>query len=124
MTLPLYVDHDTTRNALVRALRSSGIDVLTAIEAKMEQAEDEEQLVFAAAERRVLYSFNVGDYMRLHTECTAQGRSHAGIVLAKQQRYSVGEELRRLLRLLSTRSADEMRTTVEFLSNWGVGRDE
>ena len=47
------------------------------------------------------------------------GQSHAGIILAVQQRYSVGEQMRRLLRLTSTLTAEEMRNRVEFLSSWG-----
>ena len=46
------------------------------------------------------------------------GESHAGIVLAVQQRYSVGEQMRRLLRLISSLTAEEMRSRIEFLSAW------
>ncbi|MCI0627119.1 MAG: DUF5615 family PIN-like protein [Acidobacteria bacterium] len=100
--------------ALVSALRARGLDVLTAHEAGMIERSDEEHLAFAAREGRVLYSFNVGDYCRLQ----AQGRSHAGLVLAQQQRYAVGEQMRRLLRLAAARSAEEMRDHAEFLSAW------
>ena len=118
MTLRLYVDHDSSRNALVQALRRSQVDVLTAFEAGQHEAEDADQLAFATAQGRVLYSFHVGDYLRLHREHVAQGRSHAGIILARQQHYSVGEQLRRLWRVLSTRAAHEMVNRVEFLSAW------
>jgi hypothetical protein len=47
-----------------------------------------------------------------------QQRPHAGIIVAPQQRYAVGEELRRLLRLIGTVSAEEMQNRVEFLSAW------
>lgn len=118
MTLRLYVDHDSTRNALVKALRESDVDVLTALEASMAEADDASQLELAARQGRVLYSFNVGDYMRLHGDWMARETSHAGIVLSKQLRYSVGEELRRLLRVLRSHSAGYMRNRVVFLSNW------
>jgi len=55
----------------------------------------------------------------LHTTYLAEGKSHAGIILARQQHYSVGEQMRRLLKLIATRSADEMRNWAEFLSAWG-----
>ena len=48
----------------------------------------------------------------------AQGKSHAGIILARQQHYSVGEQMRRLLKLIATKSAEEMKNQVEFLSAW------
>lgn len=45
-------------------------------------------------------------------------RPHAGIIVARQQQHSVGEELRRLMRLISSRTAEQMRNRVEFLSSW------
>jgi hypothetical protein len=36
----------------------------------------------------------------------------------RQQHYSVGEQLRRLLRLIASKSAGEMENWVEFLSAW------
>jgi hypothetical protein len=68
---------------------------------------------------RVLFSFNRGDFFRLHTEYLAQGKSHAGIILANQQQYSVGEQMRRILRLTATKSATDMKNQIEFLSSWG-----
>jgi hypothetical protein len=79
---------------------------------------DEAHLLWATADHRTLYSFNVRDYYRLHTEFLANGKSHAGIVLAKQQRYSVGEQMRRLLKLIETKSGEEMVNQIEFLSDW------
>jgi hypothetical protein len=114
----LYLDEDSMRLALVEFLRARGVDVLTASEAGMIEQPDEEHLERAAAQGRVLYSFNVADYQRLHTAWLAEGRSHAGIVLARQQQYSVGEQMRRLLKLMAVLSADEMKNRVEFLSAW------
>ena len=76
------------RHALVRALRSRGVDVLTALEAGMIERQDERHLEYATTQGRVLYSFNVRDFYRLHTAFLAQGKAHAGIILAPQQRYS------------------------------------
>ena len=63
----------------------------------MADGSDEEQLEHAASEARVLFSFNASDFQRIHTELVSEGKSHAGIILAPQQRYSVGEQVRRLL---------------------------
>lgn len=104
--------------ALVLALRARGVDVLTALEVGMIEYADEEHLKYATAEGRVLYGFNVGDFYRLHTVFLEHGRSHAGIILARQQRYSVGEQMRRLLKLIATKSSEEMKDQVEFLSVW------
>ena len=40
------------------------------------------------------------------------------MILAQQQRFSVGEQLRRILRLRSSSTVESMRNHVEFLSNW------
>jgi hypothetical protein len=75
-------------------------------------------LAFATAHECVLYTFNVSDFHRLHTQWTIAGREHAGMILAPQQRFSVGEQLRRILRLRSTATTVSMRNRVEFLANW------
>ena len=46
-------------------------------------------------------------------------RAHAGIIVAPQQQYSVGEELRRIMRLISRCTAEHMQNRLEFLSSWG-----
>jgi len=115
VTIRLYFDEDTMDKALVLALRARGADVLTALEAGMIERQDDDHLEFATAKGRVLYSFNVGDYCRLQ----AHGRTHAGLILAQQQRYSLGEQMRRLLRLIAAKSAEEMANHIEYLSAWG-----
>ena len=118
MKISLYLDEDSQSVALIRALQARGVDVVAAWDVGMRQREDEEHLLWATAQGRTLYGFNVGDFHRLHTEFLTQGRSHAGIILAKQQHYSVGEQMRRLLKLIASRSAEEMKDRVEFLSAW------
>jgi hypothetical protein len=107
------------RHALVRALRARGVDVTTALDEDMIERDDKEHLDYATAQGRVLYTFNVGDFHRLHEEYLRQGKNHAGIILAPQQRYSVGEQMRRILKLRATKSAGDMENNVEFLSAWG-----
>jgi Domain of unknown function (DUF5615) len=119
MTIHLYFDEDSMRRALIHELRARGTDVLTALDAGMIERTDEEHLAFATAQGRVLCSFNVADFYQLHTDHLAQQKAHAGIVLVRQQQYSVGEYLRRLLRLMAHLTAEEMQNRVEFLSSWG-----
>jgi hypothetical protein len=103
---------------LVRGLRSRGIDVVTAADVQMINRADEEHLARATKEGRALYSFNVGDFHEIHTNWIATGRSHAGLILAQQQRYSLGEQIRRLLRLIGSVTAETMRNREEFLGRW------
>jgi hypothetical protein len=44
-----------------------------------------------------------------------EGKSHAGIILASQQRYSIGDQMRQLLELIATKSSAEIHNNVEFL---------
>lgn len=115
----LYIDEDAMALDLTIALRARGIDVCTALEAAMIRRSDEHHLELAAKEQRVLYTFNLADFYRLHTKWVAAGLVHAGLILAHQQRYSVSDQLKRLLRLAGNLSAEEMRGKVEFLSAWG-----
>ncbi|PKO21073.1 MAG: hypothetical protein CVU38_16730 [Chloroflexi bacterium HGW-Chloroflexi-1] len=114
----LYMDEDSMNRTLVHALRARNLDVVTAIDCGMVEHSDEQHLDYATAHGRVLFTFNVADFYRLHCEYLAQGQHHAGMILAPQQRYSVGEQTRRLLRLLATKSAENIRDAAEFLSAW------
>ena len=104
--------------ALVQALRARNLDVVTASDLRMIEHADSEHLDCATEQGRVLCSFNIRDFCRLHSEYSAQGKPHAGIILMRQQHCSVGEQMRRLLRLVAAKSADEMKDWVEFLSAW------
>lgn len=112
----LYFDEDIMEKALVLALRSRDVDVLTVGEAGRVGESDEAQLIWATEQGRVLYSSNIGDFCQLHTDFIAEGRTHAGILLVSQQRYSVGEKLRGILRLISAKSAEEMVNQLDFLT--------
>jgi hypothetical protein len=116
--ISLYFDEDAQDSDLIRALALRDVDVIGAWAAGMRERKDDEHLLWAAAQKRSLYTFNVRDYYRLHTAFLDQGRSHAGIILAKQQHYSVGEQMRRLLKRIATKPAEEMTNQVEFLSHW------
>lgn len=114
----LYLDEDAQRQALVQALRNAGVDVVTTLEANNSACVDEEQLIWAIEQERVIYSFNVGDFCRLHTAYMEQDMEHTGIILAERQSYSIGEQLRGLLRLMETKSAEEMRNQLVFLGTY------
>lgn len=111
----LYVDEDANEHAVVQGLRLRGIDVLTTIEAGRSGDSDEEQLAFAVSEARAIYTFNVGHFARLHAEYLTRGVEHHGIIVIPDQRYSVGEKIRRLAGLLRRVSAEEMMNRMEYL---------
>lgn len=88
----LYLDEDALQNALLRALQSSSVDVMTVADAERLSFSDEEQLIWAAQQQRIIYSFNMGDFHQLHGVFLSKGWSHSGIILLPQQRYSIGEQ--------------------------------
>ena len=106
-------------HSLVEALRARGVDVVTVLEVGMVERSDQEHLDYASSQGRTLYSFNISDLYRLHTEYVSGAKAHAGMILARQQHYSVGEQMRRLLKLLGSKSAEDMQNHVEFLGGWG-----
>lgn len=118
MKIRLYFDEDSMQRSLVRALRARGVDVITALEARMIERGDAEHLDYATQQGRVLCSFNVGDFYRLHTDYVAHDKPHAGIILMRQQHYLVGEQMRRLLKLIASKSAEDMKNWIEFLAAW------
>jgi hypothetical protein len=118
MRIRLYIDEDAMDRDLVNALRQRGVDILTALDAALIGHPDNEHLAFAASEFPALYSYNVGDFAALHRDFVVRGKHHSGIILARQQTFSVGEQMRRLLRLMGTRTDLEMRNTIEYLGSW------
>lgn len=115
MQIRLYIDEDAMANALVQGLRARGVEVTTVIDEGMNGRDDNAQLERATQEGRVIYTFNVGDFCKLHRAYLAQGRTHTGIVVVYRQRYSVGEQIRRLKELIRTNSADDMINRLSFL---------
>jgi len=73
------------------AFRSSGVSVLTPADTGLMGAPDE-----------VHYA----------------GRNHRGIIVAPQRQFSIGEQVRRILRLRAALSAESMVNRLEFLVNW------
>jgi hypothetical protein len=116
--LRLYIDEDSMRGAFVGALRALSVDVCTVREAGMLGHPDLEQLQWAAGRGRVLYSLNVGDFYALHTLFLQTDRQHAGIILVHQQRYSVGDQVRGVLKLMAARSGEAMVNQLVFLNAW------
>lgn len=116
--LRLYLDRHV-KTQLAADLRLQGYDVLTTQEASRDTASDEEQLLFATAEKRAIVTFNIRDFAPLHEQWTAAGRSHAGIIVSQQlgsRHY--GTLLSRMLRLLNQLSADEMRANLVHLEQF------
>jgi hypothetical protein len=86
----------------------------------LNSADDAEQLQYATDSGRAIVSNNIGDFCVIHGEWLTAGRDHSGLILFPQQAYSIGEIVRRLLRLRQTLSTEEMRNRLDWLANWGA----
>jgi predicted nuclease of predicted toxin-antitoxin system len=90
--LELFVDHNVSARVADLA-RLDGLDVLTAVDAGLERAGDEEILLFAAAQQRVVVTHNAEDFFLLHDAWTRWSRvwqvaeQHAGILVLEPQPY-------------------------------------
>ena len=112
------MDQDSGNHAVVVALRSSGIDVLTAEEAGQKRLTDPEQLSFANEAGRAIVTANLIDFARLHSEWTAAGRVHSGIIVRRNQQMSIGDQIRTLLSLAAAFGALSLANRFEYLEAW------
>ncbi|WP_219907640.1 DUF5615 family PIN-like protein [Aphanothece hegewaldii] len=84
MKICLYLDEDSSRGELIQALRTANFDVLTTSEANNLRSPAPEQLIYATQQERVIYTYNMGDFCRLHGIYMAQGLNHSGIIVAER----------------------------------------
>ena len=73
MKIRLYMDEDSMREALVKALRTRGVDVVTASDERMIHRDDADHLDYATKQGRVLVTRNIQDFYELHTIYLTEG---------------------------------------------------
>jgi len=116
--IQLYTDEDVT-TALAIALRERGYVAQSAVEASMQNQDDEVHLAYATARGMSLMTYNEKDFVPIAQRWAFQGRDHAGIVVSEQFSLDqLGELLRRALKLLDTLTADEMQNAFVYLSQF------
>jgi len=101
---------------LAAQLRRYGFDVTSSQESLSLADDDSAQLAYSASERRAILTFNFTDFVLLHESYVAQGRDHWGIVLSTEESISV--LMHRLLRLLNSVSADELKNQIRWLNEF------
>lgn len=116
MTPIRFLTDEDVYGSIAGKLRRRGIDAVSTPEAGRLGETDASQLAWAARENRVLLTFNVAHFARLHNESRRLGRHHAGIVVSSHR--PIGDLLRRIMRLAAAMNAEEMRDRLEYLSNW------
>jgi len=108
----LYLDEDVHKK-VATALRLKGYDVVSAHEAQKQSLSDREQLDYAISQRRAIFTFNVGDFTRLHAEYQQKGKKHCGIFLSKQ--ISLSDSIKRLALFLFNHSAVDFSNNIYWI---------
>jgi hypothetical protein len=114
--LAFYIDHQY-RAAVVRGLRTRGINVLTAFDDGTDRLDDESLLVRATELGRVLVTHDKG-FLGRAAEWQRSGRQFAGIVFAAQSPIDIGTAIEYLELIAHAMSPDEMRNHVEYIPAW------
>ncbi len=110
-----HLDADASRKDLFNALVSKGHDVTrTPIPSLALDASDEFQLLWASAHDRVLFTFNIGDFIQLARRMPLC----LGILLANQQSHSLKELIALLDLALAETEAENWLDQVRWLSDW------
>ncbi len=111
----LHLDADTSIRQLQRALLGRGHDVTrTPNDWMPSDADDESQLLGATAQGRVIFTFNVRDYLAL----AKRHPHHHGIALAAQRQWTVSPLIGALDRMLTETTAEEWVSQVKWLAHW------
>ncbi len=108
----LYLDEDVHKK-IAAALRLKGYNVVSAHEVQKQSLSDFQQLEYAISEQRAIFTFNAGDFDRLHKECLKGGKNHFGILLSKQ--IPIGETINSLTKFLFTHSKEEIRNNIFWI---------
>jgi len=114
--IKLYLDEDVPE-AIAKALRLRGYDVVTVKEAARRSMTDIDQLKYASSGNRVILTFNVADFCKIHSEFIAKGLNHSGIILSKQ--LPIGVIVKALLKLLPDITPEKARNNMFWLSIQG-----
>jgi predicted nuclease of predicted toxin-antitoxin system len=108
-TIRFHLDEHVA-NAVAAGLRRLGIDVTTTNDAGLRGKTDPEQLAYANAESRVIFTEDDDFLVLAHL-----GLEHPGIVYCKQNTRSIGEIIAGLELVWELCEPDEMQNRVEFL---------
>lgn len=112
--IALLLDEDV-RVTLGEILQQRGYDVIHVLEADRAGMTDPEQLAYAASRQRAILTHNIRDFILLNKLYHDEGKEHFGILLADQ--VPLRELLRRTLRFLSRRTAEDVKNNALWLND-------
>lgn len=98
----LLLDAHVSSRRVGRALRDGGHDVLALDEdIALSAVADEEVLRLAAAEDRVVVTYNISDFIRIARRWAEADRHHAGLILVTSSHSDYGTVLRGVAALMT-----------------------
>jgi Uncharacterized protein conserved in bacteria len=107
------LDEDV-RPILGEILRHRGYDVVHVLELERTGKTDAEQLEYAISQQRAILTHNIRDFIILDRQYRQNGKEHFGILLSDQ--VTMRDLLRRSLRFLGRRAAEDVKNNVFWLS--------
>jgi len=113
--IALYLDADVSKK-IAEAIRAEGFDAIAAVELGQTKLSDEEHLEFAQSPQRAILTHNHDDFARLFDQYWRTGKDHYGIIVSEQ--LPIGIILKRLLQMLDTISAEEMKNSFRNLGEF------
>ena len=111
----LHLDADTSMKSLHAALLARGPNVTRTPNPWMPlDADDEQQLLGATAQGRVIFTFNIRDFLAL----AARYSRHGGILLAAQTARTLPTLIQALAHALTTTTPEDWIGQARWLSDW------
>ena len=108
----IHLDMDASRRDLYKALLLKGYDITrTPNQDVKEDASDEYQLLWATSHHRILFTFNIKDFLNL----SKKHPFHSGIILANQKSANLNKLVSELSRVIEETSAESWNGLVRWL---------
>ncbi len=111
----LHLDAEPSMKSIYTALLARGLDVTRTPNSWMPlDASDEQQLLGATAQGRVVFTFNIRDFLALAERYPRYG----GILLAAQTAWTLPRLINALTRALTETRSEDWSGQVRWLSDW------
>lgn len=110
-----HLDMDSSRRDLYKTLKEKGYDVTRTPNKDIQgDASDEYQLLWATSHQRIVFTFNIKDFINL----SKKHPFHSGIILANQNSVRIGQLISALSRILAETTAEEWVGQLRWLNDW------
>jgi len=114
-TITFYTDEDV-HGVAIRIARHRGVSIVTANEAGMSGAKDEEHFAYAIEMGFILVSANVQDFRPLFDAWVAAGKEHPGMVLITSGKAQSAGAIANALHLIyENGDSDDLRNRIRWV---------